>query len=217
MKMHKKILPALLSASLVLTTLTPAFAAEAPSEKEEVIYVNLDTAGKIKDLYAVNIFGSGNITDYGDHSAVEILNTTDQITQNDEKITFSTDADRVYYKGTIKKQEIPWSIAIHYFMDGKEYSANEIAGKSGALKITVNITQNTNCPGDFFEGYALQATVTLDTKQCKNIIAEDATIANVGSSKQLAYTILPNKEPTLPSLQMLQTSRWMVCPSTAFR
>ena len=33
----------------------------------------------------------------------------------------------------------------------------------------------------------------LDTKRCSNIVADGATVANVGSDKQLTYTILPNK------------------------
>ena len=39
----------------------------------------------------------------------------------------------------------------------------------------------------------MQASLSLDTDKCKNIVAGDATIANVGSDKQLTYTILPGK------------------------
>lgn len=59
--------------------------------------------------------------------------------------------------------------------------------------MTVHIAENQECRGGFYEHYALQASVLLDTDICKNITAPDATIANVGSKKQLTYTILPGK------------------------
>lgn len=40
----------------------------------------------------------------------------------------------------------------------------------------------------------MQATLALDTSQCKNISADGATEANVGTDKQLTYTILPGSE-----------------------
>ncbi len=74
-------------------------------------------------------------------------------------------------------------------MDGEEYSAEDIAGKSGALKIHFTVTKNENCKGSFYEDYALQASFTFDT----DIVGSGATIANVGSDKQLTYTIPPDK------------------------
>lgn len=193
MKKIRKFVPILLSCVLLATAVTPAFAADTPSSKEEVIYINLTANGSVKNIYAVNIFDGGNITDYGDYSSVEMLNTTDKISQNDEMITFSTSADKAYYKGVMKNTEIPWNISIQYFIDGKEYSADDVAGKSGKLEIRFQVTENTSYTGTFFDSYALQAAFTLDTKICDNIVAPDATIANVGAKKQISYTMLPGK------------------------
>ena len=194
MKHIRKITAAALSILLTVTCAIPAFAdGTTPSSKEEVIYVMTDNAGQVNDMEAVNIFAGGNITDYGNYSKVKILNTTDTITQKNDKITFSSDAGKVYYQGTMKKKEIPWNISIRYFLDGKEYSADKVAGKSGALKICFTVRKNKNCEGSFYEDYALQAAFTLDTEKCENIKAKDATIANVGKNKQLSYIVLPGK------------------------
>lgn len=192
----KKTVAVLLSGTMVLTSAVPAFAAETqdqPSEKEEVIYINLDAGGEVRDVYAVNIFNSGDVVDYGDYSSVQMLNSTEPISQNGDKITFTSAKEKNYYQGDLENAEIPWNISVRYYLDGKEYSADEIAGKSGKLEIHFQITKNDACPGTFFDDYALQASVTLDTKQCSNISAPDATIANVGSSKQLTYTVLPGE------------------------
>lgn len=195
--LSKKAAPVLLTVTLagnsILGTSTTAFAAEDTQEKEEVVYAILDNAGKVDGLYVVNSFTSHDVVDYGDYENIKNLTTTDTLTQEGDKISFHTDADKVYYQGDLKTKEIPWNIEIHYWMDGTEYSAEELAGKSGKLKITMEITENKKCDVSFWDGYALQASLALDSKKCTNIEAPDATIANVGSDKQLSYIIMPGK------------------------
>ena len=193
MKYLKRLTAAGLSALLIGSLALPAFAEAAPSEKEEVIYIMTDACGSVTDEEVVNIFSGGDITDYGDYSDVKMLNTTDKITKSGDRVKISSDADRVYYQGTLKNAEIPWKISIRYYLDGKEYSAKEIAGKSGALEVHFSIEKNENSKKDFYESYALEASFTLNSDNCKNIVASGATIANVGNKKQLTYTILPGK------------------------
>lgn len=190
---NKKIMAALLAGTMIVTSVTPAMAETAPSSKEEVIYVNLTSGGSVKDMYAVNIFDDKNITDYGDYLSVELLNTTDNINQNGDEITFSSSADRVYYKGKMKSNIMPWNISIKYYVDGKEYTPEEAAGKSGKMEIYFKVSKNEAYDGPFYDAYALQASFTLDTEIAKNITASDATLANVGKKKQLTYTILPGE------------------------
>ncbi len=193
----KRITAAFLTAVLVITLLpVSAFAVQENTPKEEVVYINLNADGSVKEINVVNIFDldkDGQIIDYGKYENLRNMTTTDKIACSGETVTVDTKAGKLYYEGKLDSNVIPWNIAIRYYMDGKEYKASEIAGKSGDLKISMKITENTEYIGNFFEGYALQASVTLDTDKCSNIKAEGATVANVGSNKQLTYTILPNK------------------------
>ena len=173
---------------------TIVYAADGTDKgKEEVIYVITDAAGDVESVNAVNIFGKGNVTDYGDYSTVKMLNTTDPIKMDGDKITFSSDKDKVYYQGTMEDAQIPWNVNIKYTLDGKEISATDLAGKSGKLEIHITVKQNGKCTGGFYDTSALQTTLTLDTERCENIQADGATLANVGSDKQISYTSLPGK------------------------
>ena len=205
MKSIKKILKSALALILVFAlflTTTGVFAYAAAStaaaEKEEVIYVTSDAKGKVKELNSVNIFdgeeaGGGKITDYGDYSEVKLLTGEGKISKSGKRISIDAEGEKIYYQGTLRTTEIPWAISIRYYMDGKEYEPEEIAGKSGKLKIHFVVTKNSECSGNFYENYALQVAFTLDTEKCRNIKAEDATMANVGQDKQLSYIILPGK------------------------
>ena len=192
------VMAVILSTSMTISPLAAEAVPNTP--KEEVVYVNLNTDGSVKEINVVNIFDldkDGQIVDYGSYESLRNMTTTDKIEYSGDKITVDAKAGKLYYEGKLSKNVMPWDFSLHYYLDGKEYPAEEIAGKSGALKITMSIRKNPDCSGTFFENYALQASVTLDTNQCENIVTKDATVANVGSKKQLTYTILPGKEADL--------------------
>lgn len=177
----------------------PAFAAESKeesTEKEEVVYVNLSGDGSVDGIYVVNSFKldeDGKIVDYGEYDSLRNMTTNDEIEYSDNKVTIDASSGKLYYEGKLDSNVMPWNISLHYFINGEEYSAAEIGGKSGKLEITLSITENKSFKGIFFDGYALQASMTLDTKKCSNIKADGATLANVGSDKQITYTMLPGK------------------------
>ncbi len=188
------ILMSLITLFYVFSTVIPTFADENSKEKEEVVYINANPSGSVKNINVVNIFGSGEVKDYGIYSKVKMLSSTAKINQSGDEISFNTKDKKVYYQGTLSDNEIPWNISIKYYLNDKEYSPKDLAGKNGKIKIHLRITKNKNFEGDFFEHYALQTVVKLDTDICENIDSPKATIANVGSIKQLTYTTLPNKE-----------------------
>lgn len=195
---RNKLIAGMLAAAIITVNVSAsgmtAFAADgSTNQKEEVVYVMTDAKGSVSNVNVVNIFGKGSITDYGNYSSVKMLNTTDDISISDDKVTFNTDKDKVYYQGTLENVQLPWNIKFTYILDGKEMTPEQIAGKSGKLEIRIKIDKNDKASGDFYDNYALQASLTLDTNKCKNIVAEDAALANVGADKQISYTVLPGK------------------------
>lgn len=169
-----------------------ACAAEAKG-KEEVVYAMTDAEGNVKSINVVNIFGKGEVTDYGNYSSVKMLTSTEPISQEGDRIDFTTQKDKVYYQGTLDDAQLPWKIEITYMLDGKKLPPEELAGQSGALQIHIRIIENPKADTSFYENYALQAAFTMDTIKCENIVADGATLANVGADKQISYTVLPGK------------------------
>lgn len=195
MKAYKNIMAVVLSGALVCNYVLPAYAAEdTHTGKEEVIYIGTNAEGSVSDINVVNIWAGGDVKDYGDYTSVKMLTTTDPITQDGDTVTFSSDASEVYYQGTMDvSTQIPWKVQITYKLDGETIAPEDLGGRSGHLEIDFSVTKNTACKETFYDDYALQATFAFDTRKCKNIVAEDATVANVGSDKQLSYTMLPGK------------------------
>ena len=197
MKNYNKIIAVAMAGAICGSTAfsSISLAATKSSEKEEVIYANLTSSGDIEKIYAVNIFEDKDIVDYGVYETVKNMNTMDKINYSNGKITIQNSEDKLYYQGIMKQNtQMPWTIKVRYKLDGVEYAPSELAGKSGKLEISISIKENKKCKKNFFENYALQTVVQLDTNLCENIKSDEATMANVGGLKQLTYTILPGNE-----------------------
>ena len=198
MKQHfvRRVSALALAGCLLAGTSLPAFAASA---KEEVIYANLTASGDVTGVYAVNSFAvqAGNtVTDHGSYSAVRNMTTTDPLEQNGDTVTATVAEDgKLYYEGTMDAATaLPWTVKLTYTLDGAEIAPEDLGGKSGALAIRLQVSRNPDCTGDFFDQYALQVTMSLDTALAQNIVADGATVANVGSKKQLSYILLPGSD-----------------------
>ena len=185
-----------LAGCLLAGTALPALAASA---KEEVIYANLDASGTVTGVYAVNSFAvqaGDTVTDHGSYTAVRNMTTTDPLEHSGDTVTATVAEDgKLYYEGTMDTATaLPWLVKLTYTLDGAEIAPEELGGKSGALTIRLQVSRNPDCTGDFFDQYALQVTMTLDTDRAQNIVADGATMANVGSNKQLSYILLPGSD-----------------------
>ncbi len=176
-----------------------ALGAELPM-KDEVVYVNLTPEGDTGTLYVVNNYDldrEAAVTDYGDYLSVKNLTTTEALNQSGDSVSFTAPAGKFYYQGELdpkRTADLPWTVTVKYFLDGKELPGEELAGQSGHLEMQVSLRQNPGADPIYRDNYALQTTLQLDTETCKNIDAEGATLADVGQMKQASYIVLPGKE-----------------------
>ena len=212
--MNKKIIAFILALIMIVSLSVSAFAREdgenfsgnsdpiqvKPIKKQEVIYINLESDGSVKDITAVNIFDMdkpGTITDYGNYSYVRNMTSDNEIIYRNGFAKIKAPKGKLYYEGSCLTKNIPWDIHISYYLDGKEMTADEILGKSGKVKVIIESKQNESIAENFFKKFALQVSLSLNTQNCKNIKSEKATMANVGKDKQLTYIVLPDSNSAL--------------------
>ena len=118
-----------------------------PPKKQEVIYVNLEYDGTVKDITAVNIFDLDKpavIMDYGSYSSVRNMTSDNEIIYKSGIAKIKAPKGKLYYEGNCITKNIPWNINIRYYLGEKEMSAEEILGKSGKVKVVIESKQNEN-------------------------------------------------------------------------
>ena len=81
MRKGMKTFTCVLAAAVSMNSSMAIFAEDTNSSgKEEVIYIMSDANGAVENIYGVNIFSGGDVTDYGNYSDVKLLNTNDKVT-----------------------------------------------------------------------------------------------------------------------------------------
>lgn len=134
-----------LSALMVTGCTLPALAAENVTKKEETVYVVLEPDGSVRSqTVSSHLHNESGLSGVTDRSALrDIENTRDSasFTQNGEELSWDTDKADVYYKGSTDKSA-PISAKITYELDGTETAPKELEGKSGHVKLTVQLVNN---------------------------------------------------------------------------
>ena len=125
--------------------------------KEETVYVNADATGNsdevtVSDWLKNSGSVSGNLTDESILKEIKNVKGDETFTENGDQLTWNTAGEDIDYQGTTDK-ELPVSVKLTYFLDGKEVKPDELKGKSGHLKIQVQYTNNE------------KKTVTVDGKE----------------------------------------------------
>jgi len=129
------------AASLLLARV--AYAAE-PARRDESVYVDMDADGNItsvvSSVYLGNPSKEDSLTDYTTLTNIKNIAGLDSPTVEGQAVTFKADGEDVIYQGNGQGDALPFSISIAYTLDGKRVQAAELAGQSGHLCITIQVT-----------------------------------------------------------------------------
>lgn len=113
--------------------------------KDETVYIVADNTGKSKEVivsdWLKNPEGKDTLEDASDLKDIKNVKGDETFKEKDGKLTWAAKGKDIYYQGTTDK-ELPVEQSITYYLDGKEMSADEIAGKSG--KVTIRFDYKNN-------------------------------------------------------------------------
>ena len=113
--------------------------------KEETVYVIADSNGnatrQIVSDHLINQNDAASLEDASDLKDIENVKGDETFTQNGSKLTWQADGNDIFYQGTSEK-ELPVTEQITYYLDGKEISPEELAGKSGKVTIRFDYTNH---------------------------------------------------------------------------
>lgn len=130
-----------ISASILLGTMLVYTLAVAAFTKDETVYTNAKSNGEqyqtIVTDHLINEEDEKLLKDMTNLLDIENTSGDEKFTQDGESLVWEADSNDIYYKGETD-QELPVKLNIKYELDGKEISSDEIAGKSGKVKITIS-------------------------------------------------------------------------------
>ena len=118
--------------------------------KTETVYVNLKANGDVSKVSVSDWLHTDKNEVY-----VDDMSDLENITNVKSKVTPVTDGEKLrwnmpdtdlYYSGTTDR-ELPISVQLKYYLDGKEIKPEDLAGKSGEVKVDVKMINNASKDG----------------------------------------------------------------------
>ncbi|MBT1180070.1 hypothetical protein [Bifidobacterium vespertilionis] len=169
--------------------------------KDETIYIKAGADGSVSGIYVVNTFAAGNartVNDPGAYAKVTNLTTDEQLDDANGSVSLTTLADQpFYYQGDLDASTtLPWTIGVTYTLDGQSIAADQLAGKSGDLEISLSIESNAaadQAVSDFADSYVIQAQGTFPQDAFAVDRTSNATLAQAGGNTVVSAMVLPGE------------------------
>lgn len=117
------------------------------ADKDESVYLISDANGNVNKTIVVdhlkNKDKKDTLEDASNLSDIENVKGKEKFTQSGDKLTWQAGGKDIYYQGTAT-EEPPVTQKVTYYLDGKEISPENLAGKSGKVKIRFDYTNTTS-------------------------------------------------------------------------
>ena len=191
----------MLGSMLIYATPVQAFT------KEETVYANLKPNGEnyqtVVTEHLKNTEGEEILKDLTDLLEIENTSGDEEVKQENETLIWEAKSNDIYYKGKSQK-ELPIDISVKYELDGKEISPEEIAGKSGKVKITIQYKNKeehqvkiNEKDVTMYTPFVVACGTFIKNENAKNIEVTNGKVIDDGSKTMIAGLAFPGMQESL--------------------
>lgn len=174
--------------------------------KEETVYLFADSEGNVTSTivsgWLKNPDGQDVLTDRTELKDVVNIKGDETFSQDGEEYRWQAGGKDIYYQGTTTK-EAPVTEKITYYLDGKEISPKELAGKSGKVKIrfdyenTQKMTAAVNGKEEEISVPFAVVTGMILNERFQNVSVENGRLVTDGKNNIVVGFALPGLKESL--------------------
>ena len=181
-------------AALMLMSGAQAFAENDSDakDKKETVYVTADAYGnpeKAESDIVLRNSGSGDITDYTTLQNIKNTEGDEEFTLNGNNVTWQNHGEDIQYSGTASTDALPLSVKVTYYLEGKEVTADEIAGQAGNVKVQFDYTNNTVGSQNGYVPF-LAITMAMLGDDFENVTVENGRVSDLeGQAIVIGYSV----------------------------
>lgn len=153
-------------------------ASDLETDKVEMVYVSGDAYGNVEKIEVETTLKAKENGELKDVNVLKnVINTSGDEDHEirDNTLVFENHGSDITYKGNINK-DLPVNVKLTYYLDDKEVMVEELAHKSGHLKIVVDYINNTKVP-------FLCLTTMMLSDRFSNIKVENGKLLSLGDTK----------------------------------
>lgn len=208
MKINNKIIK-ILSIVMAVAMIIPSFSfAEGKVSKEETVYVNLNEKGKpiekTSSIWLHSDTSLGKVEDKSTLKDIKNVKGEEEPNINGDRIIWNTDEKDIFYQGKSNK-DLPIDLNVKYYLNGKEMNPKDMAGKSGRVKINLEVKNKDSHVISLKNGnkktlytpFATVVVMNMPLDKFENINTNNGKIVSDGNNQVLTYVSLPGLEESL--------------------
>ena len=173
---------------------------ETTVDKEETVYVVADPDGTPNEVivsdWLKNHSGAATLEDVSDLKDIENVKGDETFTQGtDGSLTWQADGNDIYYQGTTDK-ELPIDMKMTYYLDGKEISPEDLAGKSGKVTIRMDYTNKEKTEDGVYVPFTAVTGMMLN-KNFTNVEVTNGKVVSDGNNQVVVGFAFPGLSESL--------------------
>lgn len=193
--------------SAVMCVMPVNAAAESEISKDETVYVNADASGKQTKVtvsdWLKGIENSGSLSDVSSLDEVKNVKGEETFTKNGSEIVWNAEGEDIYYQGTAK-QDLPVSVELTYYLDGKEMKPEELKGKNGHLEIRIDYRnyekRKVSVNGkeeEVYSPFVMMTGLVLPNETFSNVVIDNGKVINDGNRNIVIGFAMPGLKESL--------------------
>ena len=160
-----------------------------PAEKEETVYVKADPYGRptetTVEVILSKIAGTDSVEDRSDLADIKNTEGDEEYESLGEgRYVWENHGEDIHYKG-ISDKKLPVDVDVTYYLEGQQVTAEEIAGRTGAVRIRFDYENNTDVP------FMVLSAVLLSGDVFSDVEVENGRIIDFGDQKAVIGFAFP--------------------------
>lgn len=179
---------------------------ESEVDKEETVYLLSDASGNVEQTIVMDHLYNTNkdatIQDKTNLTDITNVKGKETFEQSGDKIIWQADGKDIYYRGS-QSQEAPVAQKVTYYLDDKEITPEELAGKSGRVTIHYEY-ENTSSFTETLNGEEVRVAVPFTAitalmldDHFSNVEVTNGKVKENGTSKIVIGYALPGLKDSL--------------------
>ena len=128
----------------------------------------------------------GEVNDDTELKKILNINGTEKFSKDGNLLTWNSTGKDIFYQGSSDK-ELPITVDVKYYLNGKEMSAKKMAGKKGEVKIRLSFKNNIYSNG-LYTPFVVTMGTTLSNKENTNIEISNGKVVSTGK-KSMAVAL----------------------------
>ncbi|MDO4299394.1 MAG: hypothetical protein Q4C59_13120, partial [Lachnospiraceae bacterium] len=168
-------------------------------QKEETVYVKADASGETSNVIVSNWLKNPDyeteLTDRSGLANIKNVKGDETFSQDGDELVWEANGNDIYYQGE-STQELPVKVHITYYLDGEEISPEDLAGKSGSVRMHVQYENNAEYEGTAVPFLMLTGMI-LPGETFSNVTVDGGRVISDGSRQVVVGMGLPGLSESL--------------------